>query len=475
MRHGIALVTEDRKGLGLFADLSVAENITLCHLDRLRSLGMLSLRRERETARDAIVRFGIKTANLAAPILSLSGGNQQKCILARWLLTNPRILLLDEPTRGVDVGAKAEIYRLLRELAGQGMGIIMTSSELPELLTVCDRIMVLCEGRKTAEFDAEDGDGRESPPRRHGFVSPPRSRNWEQQVWSGAPFRIGRAGGRDLRQVGGHRFLNYDDDHCVTNNSAVLDGLSVGRGLGSDDAAFFQLAADDLAVRTNSASRHSARIPPGITCSTSFCTSGRRSCCSKHGFRLTGNRMCSWLVAALYTVHPLHVESVAWVAERKGVLANVFAAATLWAYAEYGRRPSRARYFLVAACFGLGLMSKQTLVTLPLALLLLDWWPLGRWVKQWKLCLLEKLPLLALAVLASIAVLVAERRGQSLLETSDLTAIDRSANALHSVGQYLRQTVWPTGLAPWYPHWESGRATDDDARRLWRGCRLASR
>ena len=94
----------------------------------------------------------MKTAGREAAITSLSGGNQQKCIIARALRTRPKLLLLDDPTRGIDVGAKAEIYRLIDELCGQGLAIIITSSELPELITVCDRIMVLCEGRATAEF-----------------------------------------------------------------------------------------------------------------------------------------------------------------------------------------------------------------------------------------------------------------------------------------------------------------------------------
>jgi ABC-type sugar transport system ATPase subunit len=94
----------------------------------------------------------VRTAGLTTPITALSGGNQQKAILSRWLLTRPKVLLLDDPTRGVDVGAKAELYRLMDELCRRGLGIIVTSSELPELLTLCDRIVVLCEGRLTGEL-----------------------------------------------------------------------------------------------------------------------------------------------------------------------------------------------------------------------------------------------------------------------------------------------------------------------------------
>jgi ABC-type sugar transport system ATPase subunit len=152
MAHGVALVTEDRKNLGLFDQMTVRENITIGNLDRVAYGPILKRSLERKTAEESTRRWGIKTAGVQVPILSLSGGNQQKCILARWLLTEPKILLLDEPTRGIDVGAKAEIYTLLRQLCLEGMGIIMTSSELPELLAIADRIVVLCEGRKTAEW-----------------------------------------------------------------------------------------------------------------------------------------------------------------------------------------------------------------------------------------------------------------------------------------------------------------------------------
>jgi ribose transport system ATP-binding protein len=149
---GVALVTEDRKTRGLFDQMTVAENITLASLGAMTGRGLVSRRAERSAVHQAIQDLSIKTAGGRAAITSLSGGNQQKCIIARWLLTEPKLLLLDEPTRGIDVGAKAEIYALIRRLAGAGMAILMTSSELPELLTVCDRILVLCEGRLTAEF-----------------------------------------------------------------------------------------------------------------------------------------------------------------------------------------------------------------------------------------------------------------------------------------------------------------------------------
>ncbi len=156
VRAGVALVTEDRKRLGIFANLNVAHNVTISALREAARLGWIHLRRERDAAARSVAQLGVKTSGLDASIASLSGGNQQKAILARWLLTRPKVLLLDDPTRGVDVGAKAELYRLMDSLCRQGLGIIVTSSELPELLTVCDRILVLCEGYVTGELARQD-------------------------------------------------------------------------------------------------------------------------------------------------------------------------------------------------------------------------------------------------------------------------------------------------------------------------------
>jgi ABC-type sugar transport system ATPase subunit len=156
MAAGLAYVTEDRKRLGLFDQMTVASNVTITKLGSLRTGPLLSRRKELAVVGQSTRDLSIKAAGPDAAITSLSGGNQQKCILARWLLTQPKVLLLDEPTRGIDVGAKAELYVLMDRLCRAGLGIIMTSSELPELLTVCDRIMVLCEGRKTAEFRRAD-------------------------------------------------------------------------------------------------------------------------------------------------------------------------------------------------------------------------------------------------------------------------------------------------------------------------------
>jgi ribose transport system ATP-binding protein len=153
---GVALVTEDRKRLGLFSHLNVGENITLCTLREVAKAGVIDRRGELAHARQSVDKLAVKTPGIASAITTLSGGNQQKCIIGRWLLTKPKVLLLDDPTRGVDVGAKAELYRLIDQLCGEGLGVIVTSSELPELLTLCDRILVLCEGRLTGEFFRAD-------------------------------------------------------------------------------------------------------------------------------------------------------------------------------------------------------------------------------------------------------------------------------------------------------------------------------
>jgi len=152
LQAGMALVTEDRKRLGLFSQMDVGENVTICSLPKAATCGLVGRGREDSLAANSVTRLSVKTSGLRSAITSLSGGNQQKTIIGRWLLTDPKVLLLDDPTRGVDVGAKAELYRLIDGLCRQQLGVIVTSSELPELLTLCDRILVLCEGRVTGEF-----------------------------------------------------------------------------------------------------------------------------------------------------------------------------------------------------------------------------------------------------------------------------------------------------------------------------------
>jgi len=144
---GIAYVPEDRRRNGVVMEMPVAANITLATLRRIARVGLIDFRDERRTATAFVERLSIRTPSVDAPVENLSGGNQQKVVLARWLAANPRLIILDEPTQGIDVGAKGEIYRLMGELVERGAAILMISSELPELLGMCDRIAVLRGGR----------------------------------------------------------------------------------------------------------------------------------------------------------------------------------------------------------------------------------------------------------------------------------------------------------------------------------------
>jgi D-xylose transport system ATP-binding protein len=152
IRAGFALVPEDRKHHGIVRDLSVGQNITLSVLQRFSHLTRVDDGAEAAAVNEQIARLALKTASPALPITSLSGGNQQKAVLAKMLLTEPKVLILDEPTRGVDVGAKFEIYKLMLELAAQGISIIMVSSELAEVLGVSDRVLVMGEGKLRGDF-----------------------------------------------------------------------------------------------------------------------------------------------------------------------------------------------------------------------------------------------------------------------------------------------------------------------------------
>ena len=152
IRAGVGFLTEDRKSDGIVPELSVRENITLALLPRLTRRGRIREAEERAIVARFIERLGIKTANMEQPIRQLSGGNQQKALLARWLATEPRLLVLDEPTRGVDVGAKREIQNTIRELADRGLGVLMISSEFEELVEGADRIIVLRDGVSVAEL-----------------------------------------------------------------------------------------------------------------------------------------------------------------------------------------------------------------------------------------------------------------------------------------------------------------------------------
>jgi ribose transport system ATP-binding protein len=155
IRLGLGMATEDRKEDGLFFDLSVRENMTMARLGQgplTRLLGFVRRNRERKVVNEFIKSMDVRTPSIATRVNSLSGGNQQKVILSRWLMTQPRVLILDEPTRGIDVGAKAEIHKLIRQLAIDGHGVIVVSSELPELLAVSDHLIVMREGQVTAKL-----------------------------------------------------------------------------------------------------------------------------------------------------------------------------------------------------------------------------------------------------------------------------------------------------------------------------------
>jgi ribose transport system ATP-binding protein len=152
IRRGVALVTEDRKRQGLFLKLSVRNNTTISGLKALCRAWIIGLRREIDLVQKFIRQLSIKTPGPNFLVVNMSGGNQQKVILARWLSIGVRVFILDEPTRGIDVGSKSEIYQIMAELADQGVGIIMISSELPEVLGMSDRIMVMREGRIAKEL-----------------------------------------------------------------------------------------------------------------------------------------------------------------------------------------------------------------------------------------------------------------------------------------------------------------------------------
>lgn len=152
IRAGIAFVPEDRRKQGLVMPLGVQDNLVLPSRRKVTRLGFMDPSRERALSTDWVARLQVKTASLGQAVSTLSGGNQQKVVLGKWLATSPRLLIIDEPTRGIDVGTKSEVHRLLSQLAGEGMAILMISSELPEVLGMADRILVMCEGRLTAGF-----------------------------------------------------------------------------------------------------------------------------------------------------------------------------------------------------------------------------------------------------------------------------------------------------------------------------------
>jgi len=160
-KHGIALVPEDRKQQGLVLPFSVEANISMANLKKLKKGIFLSADRERMMAESRINELLIKTPSPTAAIVNLSGGNQQKCIIGRWLETEPKILIMDEPTRGIDVGAKYEIYMLMKKAVEAGSSIILISSELPEVLNMSNRVLTIADGRITGEFNPEEVSAQE--------------------------------------------------------------------------------------------------------------------------------------------------------------------------------------------------------------------------------------------------------------------------------------------------------------------------
>lgn len=156
MAAGVALVPEDRRQQGLVMDMSIERNATLAVLKRLGAGGLMNRQRERQTASDWTSRLRLKAHRLSDPVSTLSGGNQQKVVLAKWLATNPVVLIVDEPTRGIDVGAKAEVHRTLADLAASGLAVLMISSDLPEVLGMADRILVMREGELTGELTRQE-------------------------------------------------------------------------------------------------------------------------------------------------------------------------------------------------------------------------------------------------------------------------------------------------------------------------------
>jgi ribose transport system ATP-binding protein len=157
VRHGIGYLPEDRRRYGLTLGMDVESNLVLAALKKfLGWVGWMKRAATRNSAARVVDKLAIKTAGLQQPVKNLSGGNQQKVVLGKWLIADTEILIFDEPTRGIDVGAKSEIYRLLNDLVRQGKSVIMVSSELPEILRMSHRIVVMCEGRITGVLDAAD-------------------------------------------------------------------------------------------------------------------------------------------------------------------------------------------------------------------------------------------------------------------------------------------------------------------------------
>jgi protein O-mannosyl-transferase len=250
------------------------------------------------------------------------------------------------------------------------------------------------------------------------------------------------------------QFVNYDDDKYVYENSMVLKGLTwkgVFWALRYEEIGhwhpltWLSHMADCQAFGLWAGGHHLTNVVLHAVAATLLFLALRA---------MTGAVWRSAFVAAVFAIHPLRVESVAWIAERKDVLSGVFFMLTLWAYARYARQPSRWRYAAVAVFYGLGLLSKNTLVTLPLVLLLLDWWPLRRTgARKLAGLVVEKVPLLLLSAGSCVATLLSPEKVTGI---ERLPFLERLSNAVVSYGIYLRQTVFPAGLAIPYPFPENG-------------------
>jgi rhamnose transport system ATP-binding protein len=156
MAAGLGFVPEDRRKQGLVMELNVSRNLTLTLRKKLSRFGLLTNQAEAQSTREWAKKLQIKAGAPTSPISTLSGGNQQKVVLGKWLATGPKVLIIDEPTRGIDVGTKSEVHRLISELAGTGLAVLMISSELPEILGMSDRVLVMHEGRITAELSRRE-------------------------------------------------------------------------------------------------------------------------------------------------------------------------------------------------------------------------------------------------------------------------------------------------------------------------------
>ena len=156
IRHGIVMLPEDRKGQGLVMLRSIADNVTLAHLGEISRGGVLRMRDERRKAGELVRRVDVRARSLGARVDSLSGGNQQKVLFAKWLFRAPRVFIADEPTRGIDVGAKRAVYELIRSLAASGIGVLLISSEHEEVLGLAHRVLVMRAGRIVAEYDGRN-------------------------------------------------------------------------------------------------------------------------------------------------------------------------------------------------------------------------------------------------------------------------------------------------------------------------------